>query len=57
MGKIEEDWAGFSAEVVFRSQRFDRNNITIFIGDEFDDDGEEIETVQMLIILTYLLRK
>ncbi|MBG6130841.1 hypothetical protein IWQ47_002305 [Aquimarina sp. EL_43] len=44
-GKIEEDWAGFSAEIVFNSQYFDNNKVTIFLGSEFDDDGEEIETI------------
>ncbi|WP_103072157.1 DUF6985 domain-containing protein [Aquimarina sediminis] len=43
--KIEEDWAGFSAEIVFNSKHFDNANTTIFLGSEFDDQGEEIETV------------
>ena len=42
-GEVEEDWAGFSAKILFKSQYFDNNEITIFPGSEFDDDGEEIE--------------
>jgi len=44
-GKVQEDWAGFSAEITFDSKHFGNNKITIFLGNEFDDDGEEIETV------------
>ena len=42
-GEVEEDWAGFSAEILFDSEYFDNKEITIFLGSEFDDDGEEIE--------------
>lgn len=44
-GKVEEDWAGFSAEKVFVSKYFDNNPITIFLGEEYDEEGEEIETI------------
>lgn len=43
-GKIEEDWAGFSSDIYFSNPFFDEQNITIFLGEEFDDDGEEIDT-------------
>ena len=42
-GKVEEDWAGFSAEILFNSTHFNSDEITIFLGSEFDDDGEEVE--------------
>jgi hypothetical protein len=41
-GKIEEDWAGFSAEKVFHLAHFDKKSVEIFLGEEFDEDGEEI---------------
>ncbi|WP_298502128.1 hypothetical protein [uncultured Maribacter sp.] len=44
-GKVEEDWAGFSSEIMFDSEYFDNKEITIFLGSEFDDDGEEIEII------------
>ncbi|MBL6446387.1 hypothetical protein JMN32_08715 [Fulvivirga sp. 29W222] len=44
-GSIEEDWAGFSAEIVFYSKHFSSKPITIFLGSEYDDEGEEVETV------------
>ncbi|WP_299442887.1 hypothetical protein [uncultured Aquimarina sp.] len=42
-GTIQEDWAGFSAEMEFISNHFENNNIKIFLGEEYDEDGEEIE--------------
>jgi len=42
-GKIEEDWAGFSSEIEFKSNLFFDKDVTIFLGDEYDQDGEEIE--------------
>ncbi len=42
-GKVEEDWAGFSAGIKFESQYFDNNCVTIFLGEEYDEEGEEIE--------------
>lgn len=44
-GKIEEGWAGYSGEILFKSEYFDKKEITIFLGSEFDEDGEEIETI------------
>lgn len=41
-GEVEADWAGFSGEPVF-SNPFFKSEATIFLGDEFDDEGEEIE--------------
>jgi hypothetical protein len=43
-GKIENDWAGFSSEYKFTIPYFDKN-IEIFLGFEFDGDGNEIETL------------
>ncbi|MFL0092924.1 hypothetical protein [Tenacibaculum maritimum] len=42
-GEIEEDWAGFSSELEFKSSLFFNKGITIFLGDEYDEDGEEVE--------------
>ncbi|WP_405415272.1 DUF6985 domain-containing protein [Maribacter sp. Asnod1-A12] len=42
-GKVEQDWAGFSSGIQFSSPYFDNANVTIFLGEEFDEDGEEIE--------------
>lgn len=42
-GNVEEDWAGFSSDVTFSNPFFDQQHIEIFLGDEFDEDGEEIE--------------
>ena len=44
-GKVEEDWAGFSTERLFISPYFDSKEVTIFLGEEYDEDGEEIESV------------
>lgn len=40
---VDEGWAGISAEITFSHSVFDDEEIEIFLGDEFDDDGEEIE--------------
>ncbi|GAA3522604.1 hypothetical protein GCM10022393_41500 [Aquimarina addita] len=42
-GLIEEDWAGFSSKIKFITPHFDTKKVTIFLGEEYDDDGEEIE--------------
>lgn len=42
-GMIEEDWAGFSAEIVFNSNHFKSKDTEIFLGVEYDKEGEEIE--------------
>ena len=40
---IENDWAGFSSEHTFTIPYFEKD-VEIFLGSEFDDDGDEIET-------------
>ncbi len=42
-GMVEEDWAGFSAELEANIPPFVPENITIFLGAEYDEEGEEIE--------------
>lgn len=42
-GDVEQDWAGFSSEITFYHPFFSEQSITIFLGEEFDEDGEEIE--------------
>lgn len=42
-GTVEEDWAGFSSDISFSHSFFDEQGIEIFLGDEYDEDGEEIE--------------
>lgn len=42
-GSVDQDWAGFSSHISFSHPFFTEQNITIFLGEEFDDDGEEIE--------------
>lgn len=42
-GNVEEDWAGFSSDITFSNPFFDNQNIEIFLGIEYDEDGEEIE--------------
>ena len=41
-GKVEKDWAGFSAEKSFEIPYFDKS-VKIFLGEEFDEDGEEVD--------------
>lgn len=41
-GYVQSDWAGFSADLIF-SNPFFKEEVTVFLGDEFDDEGEEIE--------------
>jgi hypothetical protein len=45
-GKIGLDWAGVLAEHTFTIPCFDKT-IEVFIGSEFDDDGEEVKTLPM----------
>ncbi|RBQ08946.1 DUF6985 domain-containing protein [Pedobacter miscanthi] len=50
-GKVEQDWAGYSAEITFYHPFFKNSGVEIFLGEEFDEDGEEIEsppTAEML---------
>ena len=42
-GKVEEDWAGFSSDITFSNPFFDKQNVEILLGEEYDEDGEEIE--------------
>ncbi|WP_268849381.1 DUF6985 domain-containing protein [Flavobacterium aestivum] len=42
-GNVEEDWAGFSSDTTFSNPFFDKQNVEIFLGEEYDEDGEEIE--------------
>jgi hypothetical protein len=42
-GEVQEDWAGFSADKRAVLPYFDKKEISIFLGEEFDEDGEEIE--------------
>ncbi|OXB25364.1 hypothetical protein B0A80_01590 [Flavobacterium tructae] len=42
-GKVEQDWAGFSSYVTFTNPFFDQQDVEIFLGEEFDEEGEEIE--------------
>jgi len=41
-GMVEQDWAGFSGEVKFTSPHFEQE-VDIFLGTEFDEEGDEIE--------------
>ncbi len=43
-GKVEENWAGFSPDLFFTSTHFNNKDIEIFLGPEFDEEGEEIDT-------------
>lgn len=42
-GEIQEDWAGISGDKLFKISHFKDDEIQIFLGEEFDEDGEEIE--------------
>ncbi|GAA3767167.1 SMI1/KNR4 family protein [Flavobacterium ginsengiterrae] len=42
-GQVEQDWAGISAEKLLKLPDFTSDEITIFLGEEFDDEGEEID--------------
>lgn len=42
-GKVEQDWAGFSSEISFSNPFFNKQNAEVFLGQEFDEDGEEVE--------------
>ncbi|WP_264550715.1 DUF6985 domain-containing protein [Flavobacterium sp. N2038] len=43
-GNIEEDWAGYSSDIYFSYPFFENSKTEVFLGDEYDEDGEEIET-------------
>ena len=42
-GKVEKGWSGFSSEYKVKIPHFE-TEIEIRLGEEFDEDGEEIET-------------
>ncbi len=42
-GNVEEDWAGFSSQITFSNPFFTSQKVEVFLGEEFDEDGEEIE--------------
>lgn len=42
-GNVELDWAGFSSDITFSNPFFNEQNIEVLLGEEFDEDGEEIE--------------
>ncbi|BFM45361.1 hypothetical protein CFS9_40020 [Flavobacterium sp. CFS9] len=42
-GKVEQDWAGFSSDITFSNLFFDEQEVEIFLGEEFDEEGEEME--------------
>ncbi|MDX8354127.1 DUF6985 domain-containing protein [Cognatiyoonia sp. IB215182] len=42
-GRVEADWAGFSAEKQYSPPDFPDAEIDVFLGDEFDDEGNEVE--------------
>lgn len=41
-GEIFESWAGFSSDVTFSHSFFESEEIDIFLGEEFDEEGEEV---------------
>lgn len=53
-GEIAEDWAGYSAAICFSHPFFGKKEITLFLDDEYDDDGEEIEELPSEIELDEL---
>ncbi|EDM34417.1 hypothetical protein PBAL39_19040 [Pedobacter sp. BAL39] len=42
-GNVGQDWAGFSSDITFNHSFFQGSDIEIFLGEEFDEDGDEIE--------------
>jgi hypothetical protein len=42
-GEVEQDWAGFSSDISFSHPFFEEQHISVFLGEEFDDEGEEID--------------
>mgnify|MGYP001760125161 CR=1 FL=1 len=43
MGNVKDNWAGFTSDITFSNPFFDKQNVDIFLGEEYDEDGEEIE--------------
>jgi hypothetical protein len=50
-GKVKKDWAGFSSEYKIKIPYFEKE-VKVFLGEEFDEDGEEIETPPTNLQLT-----
>lgn len=42
-GKVEQGWSGFASEYKVRISHFE-TDVEVCLGEEFDEDGEEIET-------------
>ncbi|MBB6498217.1 DUF6985 domain-containing protein [Pedobacter cryoconitis] len=42
-GVVELGWAGFSGEKTYTIPHFAKSDVEIFFGDEFDEEGEELE--------------
>ncbi len=42
-GDVREDWAGFSSEVLYTPRQFPGSSVTVFLGGQFDEEGEEVE--------------
>ncbi len=42
-GNVEQDWAGFSSDINFSHPFFNKQEIEVFLNDEYDEEGEEIE--------------
>src|SRR5690554_6379574 len=51
-GKVEEDWAGFSSDITFSNPFLDKQNDEILLGEEYDEDGDEIEEFPTENLLT-----
>ncbi len=43
-GKVEMNWDGFSSEYKIKIPYFDKE-VDVFLGEEFDEDGEEVSLV------------
>lgn len=41
--KIKKDWAGFTSDISFSNPFFGQREVAVFLGEEFDEDGEEME--------------
>lgn len=42
-GDVQQSWAGIAAQKVFKIPYFNEDEIEIFLGEEFDEEGEEID--------------
>ncbi len=50
-GNVEQDWAGFSSDIHFSHPFFNKQEIEIFLNDEYDEDYEEIEEPPTEVLL------